>query len=275
MIKALFFDLDGTLLNSEKRIPQSARDAIACCRQRGVKAFFATARSPRLRQTLKWTDAEFALFDGGVYANGGCVEFEGRMHHCYIDPRAVRICIESAAKFADIHLSLHTPDGGYAFNFQPDDVLIESWGLKGAGIREIDDETIAETTKMMIFYDHLNDSHPLPEQLGEDLQAACAGIANVYITDGGCSIQVTGIDSGKLRGIESIRKRLGLAIEEIAVFGDDVNDLEMISFYPNSVAMGNAVEPIKAAAGFVTRTNDEDGIACALERLPDIEEGVN
>lgn len=273
MIKALFFDLDGTLLNSEKRIPQSARDAIVRCRQRGVKVFFATARSPRLRQTLKWTDAEFALFDGGVYANGGCVEFEGEMHHCCIDSRAVRICIDHAEWFENVHLSLHTPDGGYAFNFQPDELLVESWGLKGANIRNVDDETIAETTKMMIFYDHLNDSHPLPVQLGDDLQAACAGIANVYITDGGCSVQVTGIDSGKLNGIESIRRRLGLTVDEVAVFGDDVNDMEMISFYPNSVAMGNAVEPIKAAAGFVTRTNDADGIACALETLLNIGEG--
>ena len=274
MIRALFFDLDGTLLSSEKRIPESARTAIARCRERGVKVFFATARSPRLRQTLKWTDAEYALFDGGVYANGGCVEFGGGMRHCYIDSRAVRICIEQAARFEDVHLSLHTPQEGYAFNFPVDDFLIEDWGLNGANIRRIDDATIAETTKMMIFYDHLNDSHPLPEQLGHALQTACAGLANVYITDGGSSIQVTGVDSGKLKGIESIRRQLGLETEEVCVFGDDVNDLEMISFYPNSVAMGNAVESIRQAAKFVTRTNDEDGVAFAIEMLLDGTGGV-
>ena len=150
MIKALFFDLDGTLFNSEKRIPDSARAAILRCRERGVKVFFATARSPRLRQTLNWTDADFALFDGSVYANGGCVEFDGEQRFCMIDPCAVRICIENVRKFENMHISLHTPQDGYAFNFQPDAILIESWGLQEARILNIDDQTIAETTKIMI-----------------------------------------------------------------------------------------------------------------------------
>lgn len=267
MIKAVFFDLDGTLLNSSKRIPDSARTAIANCREHGVMIFFATARSPRLRQTLKWTDAEFSLFDGGVYANGSCVELAGKKHYFHIDPRAVRICIDSAAQFDGIHLSLHTPQEGYAFNFPVDDDLIEDWGLAGANIRQIDDTAIADATKIMIFYNHLNDSHPLPEPLGKNLKTACEGLANVYITDGGSSIQVTGISSGKLNAIERVRKSLELNVDEVSVFGDDVNDLEMISFYPNSVAMGNAVAPVKSAAGFVTRSNDEDGVAHALKTL--------
>ena len=59
MIRAIFFDLDGTLLNSAKKIPASARTAIVDYRKRGVQIFFATARSPRLDQTLNWTEEEF------------------------------------------------------------------------------------------------------------------------------------------------------------------------------------------------------------------------
>ena len=267
MIKALFFDLDGTLLNSRKHIPKSAQTAITRCRERGAKVFFATARSPRLRQTLKWTDAEFALFDGGVYANGGCVEFGGKMSHCYIDPRAVRSCVDLAKRFEGVHLSLHTPQEGYAFNFPVDARLVEGWGLAGANIREIDAETIAQTTKLMLFYNHLDDSHALPEELVRCLKTACEELANVYLTDGGNSVQITGMDSGKLKAIERVRELLGLNIDEVAVFGDDINDLEMISFYPGSVAMGNAVPQVKAAAGFVTRSNDDDGVAYALVNL--------
>ena len=55
--------------------------------------------------------------------------------------------------------------------------------------------------------------------------------------------------------------------EEIAVFGDDVNDLEMIQAYPVSIAMGNAVEEVKAAAKHITLPNDEGGIAYALKDI--------
>lgn len=268
MIRAVFFDLDGTLLDSDKKIPQSARNAIARVRKLGTKVFFATARSPRLRQTIHWTDEEFSLFDGGIYENGACVEIGNEQNHCYIDPRAVKICIDGAAKWQDVHLSLHTPQDGYAFNFLPDERIVESWGLKDARILEINEETIRRTTKMMIFYDRLTDSvRELPPELWPELKASCDGLANVYLTDAGRSIQVTGKDSGKLKAIEGVRKRLGFGIDEVAVFGDDVNDLEMISFYPNSVAMGNAVPEVKAAARFVTAANDEGGIALQLDKM--------
>ena len=61
--------------------------------------------------------------------------------------------------------------------------------------------------------------------------------------------------------------KLGFDKDEIAVFGDDVNDLEMISYYKHSVAMGNGDARVKEKASFVTRSNDEDGIAFALEIL--------
>ncbi|MBQ3692143.1 MAG: HAD hydrolase family protein, partial [Clostridia bacterium] len=80
-------------------------------------------------------------------------------------------------------------------------------------------------------------------------------------------IQVGNIKASKYNGVESIRNRLGINTNEIAVFGDDINDLEMLSGYENSVAMGNAIDVIKSAARFVTKTNDNDGIAFAIENI--------
>ena len=71
----------------------------------------------------------------------------------------------------------------------------------------------------------------------------------------------------KLTGVEAIRTALGLAEDEIAVFGDDLNDLPMLARYPVSVAMGNAVPEARAAASLVTRSCDEDGVAQALDKL--------
>ena len=65
-MKALFFDLDGTLLDSGKKIPASAVEALLAARAKGVKVFVCTGRSLRVEKMLGWT-TEMTLFDGGVY----------------------------------------------------------------------------------------------------------------------------------------------------------------------------------------------------------------
>ena len=268
MIKAIFLDLDGTLLTSDKRINPSAREALARCREKGIHVFFASARSPRLDETLGFTPEDFALFTGAVYSNGACVDFMGERRFCFIEPRAVRACVEEAARHEGVHLSLHTPGDGYAFNFPADPCMNAGWGLTHARILPICEETIGQTAKVLLFYDHLTDSvRTLPPALYDALRARCEGLAHVYLTDEGRTIQLSSLEAGKLRAIESLRGQLGLSADEVAVFGDDVNDLEMISFYKNSVAMGNAVPQVKAAAGFITHDNDSDGVAHALREF--------
>lgn len=268
LIRAVFFDLDGTLLDSKKRIPASAKTALQRCREMGVRVYFATARSPRLDQTLDWTDAEYSLFDGEIYSNGACVVTGDEVRYCFIESEAVRRCVEAVTEFENVHLSLHMPKEGYAFNFPVDESMNRGWGLEQARICALDEEAMQHVLKVLVFYDHLTDAHkPLPQELAEKIKCCSAGLAKVYVTDEGRTIQLSGKEAGKLATIESIRRNLGWEIDEIAVFGDDINDLEMIAFYPNSVAMGNGAEQVKQAAGFVTRSNDDGGIAYALERL--------
>ena len=234
----------------------------------GVRVYFATARSPRLDQTLDWTEEEFALFDGCIYSNGACVKLGDAVQYCFIEPKAARACVKEAAAFEDVHLSLHMPQEGYAFNFPVDESMNKGWGLAQARICSLDEGAMDCALKILLFYDRLTDSKKaLPDDLVRVIQRCCQGLAKVYVTDEGRTIQISGREAGKLETIEKIRKDAGWETDEVAVFGDDINDLEMIAFYPHSVAMGNAVEQVKQAAGVVARSNDDNGIAYAIEKL--------
>lgn len=266
-MKALFFDLDGTLLDSGKRIPTSAAAALMAARAKGVKVFVCTGRSLRVEKMLGWT-TEMQLFDGGVYCNGACICLDGETRYVCIEPEAVRAVLAEVSRYEGVHVSLNGESADHAFNFDPPQSMMGPWGITPDNIHPLDEKAITSATKMLIFYRELvNSTRPLPAELYPRLLARCGDGATMYLTDQGATIQIVSQESSKCAGIERVRKALGLAKEEIAVFGDDLNDLDMIRSYPVSVAMGNGVAEVKAAAAHVTLPNDEGGIAHALRHI--------
>ena len=266
-MKALFFDLDGTLLDCGKKIPASAVEALLAARAKGVKVFVCTGRSLRVEKMLGWT-TEMTLFDGGVYCNGACICLDGETRYAFIESDAVRAVIDEVSCYKDVHLSLNGEGADHAFNFDPPQSMMEPWGMKPEEIRPLDDAAINHCTKMLVFYRELvNSTRKLPETLFPRLQERCGDRATMYLTDHGATIQIVSRESSKRVGIEKVRQALGLEMDEIAVFGDDLNDLEMITAYPVSIAMGNGVEQVKTAAKYVTLSNDEGGIAHALKNI--------
>ena len=269
MIKALFFDLDGTLLSSEKTLLPCTVEALRQCKQNGIKVFMATARSPRLAEKLGWSEDIAGLFTGGLHSNGACLLMDGQMTYTYIDPSAVMTVVREVAKHPGVQLSLHMEGDAHAFNHHMPDRMLAPWGMKREDILPLDDYAAHHAVKMLIYYDHLLEATGklLPEGLFPALQSACGHLANIYLTDGGTTMQVAGKETSKHLAIQRVRKQLGLMPEEIAVFGDDLNDMEMLSHCPNSVAMGNAHPRVKEIATHVTLTNDEGGIAHALKNI--------
>lgn len=269
MIQALFFDLDGTLLSSDKTLLPSTVEALRQCRAKGVKVFLATARSPRLAQKLGWPQDVAALFNGGLHSNGACIVMDGQIAYTYIDPDAVRLCVQEAARHEGVQLSLHMEGDLHAFNHFMPDRMLAPWGMKREDIVPLDDHAMHHAVKLLIYYDYLLESSGrlLPAALHPALLRQCDEKAHIYLTDGGSTIQVASKEASKHLAIERVRQQLGLAPEDIAVFGDDLNDVEMLSHCPNSVAMGNAHPQVKAIAAHVTRSCDEDGIAYALKEI--------
>ena len=267
MIKALFFDLDGTLLNSDKKVPESAVWALQLCREKGMRIFVSTARSDCLDSTLGWTERESELITGGVFCNGACVRVNDEIEYTFLHADDVAACVKTVSDFNDVHMSLHMEDSLHAFNHELPRAVWGPWGVTEEDIIPLTPDCFTHTMKILVYYDGLVNFNVgvLPHELFERIKTECSD-STVYLSDGGRTIQLAPKGMSKFAAIEKLRVRLGLRKEEIAVFGDDVNDMEMLSNYPNSVAMGNAVPRVKEIAAHITKTNDEDGIAYALKK---------
>ena len=266
MIKAIFFDLDGTLLNSQKIITQKTREILKKCRNNGVKLFIATARPPLLERMLAWDKDTFSLFDGGIYYNGGCRIINGLKEYQTVSDKIVQEAIRYVRKYDNLNIALQLTDEQHAFRFPLEDKGYKSWGIDSENAFNLQQAKNFKTVKILVFFNNLIDSvTPIDDGLVISLKELCEGNAQFYLTDKGKCVQIMGQAVNKAKSIERIRKSLGFEKTEIAVFGDDYNDIEMLRECGIGIAMGNALEEVKAAADYVCGDCDDNGVAHWLE----------
>lgn len=268
MIKALFFDLDGTLLNSEKKISQRTRTALEKCREKGYKLFLATARPPLLDRMLSWDKSMLSIFDGGTYYNGGCIKIGKRKEYLPVSDHIVHKIIDCVNSYDNYNIALQLADEKHAFRFGLEDKGYRSWGVNSEEALMLSQAGKNKTIKIIIFTLNLIDSvEPITDNLVASLEKMCVDEAQLYLTDSGKCIQIMGKSVNKLNSVETIRKNFGFEKDEIAVFGDDTNDEEMLSEYKYSIAMRNATDHVKKTAGYVTLDNNRDGIEYAIANI--------
>ena len=268
MIKALFFDLDGTLLTKEKRVSALSEQTLKKCKQKGIKLFIATARPPLLKNMLSWSDEFFSLFEGGSYYNGGCVVANGAKEYITVLPDLVDDVVAHIEKQELLNVSLQLEDEKHAFRFPLDDGAYKAWGILPSEAMKLSVRHSMKTVKIIIFYANLIDSVTmLDNDFVLSIKELCENRAQFYLTDSGKSIQIMGAGVNKLQSIKRICTMYEYESDEVAVFGDDVNDIEMLSAFEHSIAMGNAEEQIKNIAKFTTLDNNSEGITYAITNI--------
>ena len=268
MIKALFFDLDGTLLNSSKEMSPATKSTLERCKENDIKLYIVTARPPLLGKMLSWDDSILSLFDGGAYYNGGCVVSGGHKAYTPIPDDIVQETIKHVYKYDTLNIALQLENEGHAFRFPLKPESYQRWGISEDKALTLSQTEGLSTIKIVVYYSDLIDSTELlGKNLIEDLKKLCLNKAQFYLTDKGMLIQIMSKFVNKLSAVEKIRISLGLEKSELAVFGDDVNDIEMLSAYENSFAMGNADDYVKSAARYVTLDNDGDGVHHAIRNI--------
>lgn len=253
MIKAVFFDIDGTLVSFKTHgIPESTREAIDALRRQGIKVFVATGRSGLLIDNLELGKFDGVLAYNGQYCRSGseviykhaipAADVQGAVD--YATATGISCLFEGVDFIAINSLNQNTIDSCKLLKLrlpEPGDISRmaekEIIQLIFFGGREHEEELLAK----------------MPSCLGTRWSPLLADI----IPKGG----------GKHVGMEKVLEHYGIRREDTMAFGDGENDITMLRYAGTGVAMGNASDEVKAAADYVTSSVDDDGIAMALARF--------
>lgn len=250
MIKAIFFDIDGTLVSfATHRIPTSASQALARLRRKGIKLFIATGR-----HRLGVDNLGDVRFDGYIYMNGGvCRLNQETIYRNPIDRESVERLIDALPQ-TDIACVFSTEEAWYVNRVNSR--VEEMNKMIAVEIPQIDLELLRCVPIYQItpylpigeewqVLQHMNDVKPT---------RWCDPIFDINPLNG-----------GKGNALREVAGYMGIDISQTMAFGDGGNDVEMIRTVGTGVAMGNATDELKAAADYVTTSVDDDGIARAVE----------
>ena len=258
-IKALFFDIDGTLVPFGAQEPSAeVIEVLASVRRKGIKVFIATGRH------ISWIDNLGALeTDGFVTANGSlCLEADKKTviyKHCIPSDDMDRM-IDFAA-VSDMPIVAIPDDGGIIINKEDENVARIKEMLNMPYVRTAPLDTIRgkEIVQLMAFGSEQARVH---SGLFDKVLLGCEATSwNPYF----CDIIPKGSD--KSVGIDCMLERHGLLLCQTMAFGDGGNDMGMLRHANIGIAMGNAEEQVKSIADYVTTAVDDHGVVNSLRHF--------
>jgi Cof subfamily protein (haloacid dehalogenase superfamily) len=271
-IKALAFDLDGTLLRPDKSLSDRTLRAIRSCMNRGMQIILATGRAVNSGEVYrKLIGAEGPQ----VYYNGAEVIDmpRGRLIHAqFMDPEPILFCLDLARK-KGLYFQVYFPakegtTAGRGERLMTERLTAESEFYRiNSGVQPASgdiEEAIAGPglpgliKGMFITGEehHEEIRARLEEKYGNSIYVVRS--SPVYL-----EILASGVSKGT--GLLHALEYLGLTGEEALVFGDEENDLSMFSAAGFSAAPANAKQAVQDAAVFHIPSNADDGVACFLE----------
>lgn len=266
--KAVFLDIDGTMVDFEGKIADSTKEAIRRAKENGHKMLICSGRS-RFQIYEELLDMGFS---GIVGAAGAFVIADGEeIYHAYIDEEHRKSSFDYLESNGFVFC--YQADDGVVMNQRSCDGMLEEYRKAG-----VSDDMLAKLTGTL----HLTEEpwkNPHNEKIiyyqapfkvdkvHADLEPYFDVVAMSLDGQGEYAgeIGINGIN--KATGMEIYLNHVGIAREDTIAIGDGPNDLQMMDYAGIGIAMGNARDEVKARADMITTAVNEDGIYKAFEKL--------
>ena len=276
MSKIIFLDVDGTLVDYQTRLPQSAKLAVDLARKNGHKVYICTGCSK-----YEILSRPLPELDGMIGANGGYVEDNGKVIlHQSLSPEEERHIVDWCTKR---HLGFYLESNNGLFydhwyDLQNKEAMTKyafGKGKSNAEAERIAEEFLADMVYLEgdnLYRDDINKISYILSSYQDFLDSQAEFPTLEANTWGGKGEMALFGDLGpsgitKRHAIEVLLEHLGADHKDTIAFGDAKIDLSMFELCAYNVAMGNGGPEIKAAADYVTGDVNEDGLYNAFQYL--------
>ncbi len=251
MIRAIFFDVDGTLLSHKTgQVPASARQSLERLREKKIKRFLSTGRHVLELEELPIRDLRF---DGYITLNGQLC-LDSHKHILSATPLDRAATEALVAMFEDRTLPIMLVEADRIYINRINDAVRQAQAAVSTPVPPIgryEGAPIYLATTVLTRAEEAGFQAKLPK-----------GCKLTRWSDKGVdSLSTAG---GQDAGIQYVQQALDLSAAAIMAFGDAENDMDMLAYAGLGVAMGNAKGCVKEIADFVTADINEDGIQKAL-----------
>lgn len=275
--KLIALDLDGTLTNDDKIITPKTYDALMRAQQQGIRLILASGRPPYGMRPLA-EQLHMAEYGGMLLCyNGGHIEELTPANSKDNTTSQIHGKVLVEVQLAEEYLpQLHQwqeESGMTLMSYYEDHIYTEYPGNKyvhqssknnNMSIIKLDD-FVRDMPRPINKCLMVGDPAIVPEW-EEKMQKAMEGKMNImHSTPYFIELLPLGIDKGI--ALEKLLPQLGMTPDNLMAFGDSFNDIGMLQYAGMGIAMANAEPEVKAVADYVTLSNEEDGVAAALQHF--------
>lgn len=259
-IKMVLCDLDGTLLTSKGRVSDATIAKIKEIKTKGVLFGLATGRDVDVCEPLYQTWGIEGLVDIMMGINGAHIVDYVKDEEHFFDYTAGQEFFKVIDHFQDLPVNFAISHEGILKMAYDDDFNEEFEVIEQTPVRVVDYQELLQIDhpKIHVIFkeEHLELVSRRAEQFTDEKLMA--------VNTGSIMWEVFSKNISKANGLKHLAATHKIAVDNIMVFGDGDNDLEMIKEAGVGVAMANGSPRVLAAADFVTKSNDDDGIASFL-----------